>query len=265
MPGNFFKSDGTPSNYPTTREDAQRLNYKRYDGDKRCGKCRRIKRTAYVRYTKNDACVMCCERLSIDTYNAIAAGMRKGERSARDATLKGLDSYNAPLPCNVYGHIGQRTLLNRCYECEEINAAPTPRQAAIDKGQTQYIPTTKCRNGHLTARRISGQCIECLDANKPASTPRQAAIDKGQTQYIPTTKCRNGHLTARHVSGKCTECHSRPKRILIQDAQPDLVIDRRTAKGLGWKVYRTGEECRRGHKAYRYISTKGCIRCKHEN
>jgi hypothetical protein len=42
---------------------------------------------------------------------------------------------------------------------------------------------------------------------------------------------------------------------------PDTVISREMAKGLGFKVFRTGRACKRGHAAFRYVSTGGCIDC----
>jgi hypothetical protein len=42
---------------------------------------------------------------------------------------------------------------------------------------------------------------------------------------------------------------------------PDIVISREMAKGMGFKVFRTGKACKRGHVAFRYVSTGGCIEC----
>ena len=55
-----------------------------------------------------------------------------------------------------------------------------------------------------------------------------------------------------------------PESKLMAD-QPNIVLSRDEARALGLKVFRTGKPCKHGHTGFRYVSTKGCIKCLKEN
>lgn len=51
-----------------------------------------------------------------------------------------------------------------------------------------------------------------------------------------------------------------PDAMLMRD-YPDTVVSKDEARDMGFKVYRTGEYCKRGHNGWRYVSTGNCIEC----
>lgn len=124
--------------------------------------------------------------------------------------------------------------------------------------------------GHPGKMNFAGKCVACAEAR--SNSPRQLAIRAGAAWYTPAENdpCCNGHLAPRRVSnGSCQACedkskvHARPaENRPINELVPDMIIDKESAKGLGFKVYRTGKPCGAGHTGWRYISTGGCIDCK---
>lgn len=99
---------------------------------------------------------------------------------------------------------------------------------------------------------------------------RQDAIKKGLKWYTPVTPCpKCGQTAPRRVdNGRCLECQIRARSgtptIKFMADNPDKVISYGQALTLGLKVYRTGEPCKQGHRAYRYVSTRNCVECLKE-
>lgn len=99
-------------------------------------------------------------------------------------------------------------------------------------------------------------------------TPAESARD-GVDYYYRDVMCTKGqgkHFVMPHIkTGKCVAClHVKKQKtsdqILMED-KPDMLIPRDIADSLGYKVFRTGQPCRKGHKGWRYVSTGGCIDC----
>jgi len=42
---------------------------------------------------------------------------------------------------------------------------------------------------------------------------------------------------------------------------PDMIISKADAASLGFKVFRTGKPCLRGHTGWRYVSSGACVEC----
>ena len=169
----------------------------------------------------------CCARDEARAAYDAARAAGEPVDSGTAAERMGKDYYYVQKEGSYCGHIGKRTLRDKCYICANTPKTLTPRQAAIQAGAVWYMPVEGdlCNAGHHARRRVSnGSCEACEALKQPAAAVR------GPLAY--------------EVLG------------------PDFVLSREDAKGLGFKHYRTGEPCKRGHRAWRYLSTGGCIECK---
>ena len=210
-------------------------------------------------------------------------------QTREDATKQGT-VYFHPIPypdhCGRFGHSGPmdtrvftKTGINLCcarvdcgsaYDLAIENAEPTDPNDAIQRGYDYYwLPGFGKFCGHTGKRTIDGKCYFCEQEkiNKELS-PRQKAIAAGEQWCMPTVDdpCRSGHIALRRVNnGECQACTEkiavRVGEKPIQNQYPDMVIDAETAKLMGFKAYRTGKPCKRGHTGWRYIRTKACIQC----
>lgn len=143
---------------------------------------------------------------------------------------------------------------------------PTSPSEAHAAGLDYYFTGNACKGGNHAEKRstVANVCLNC-----DHGSPRQVAIAKGESWYMPKKACKKCHTRAeRHVNnGTCKGCTVTPTReespsVAFMRECPDIVISRADAKALGFKVYRTGEQCARGHDGFRYISTGGCLECK---
>lgn len=143
---------------------------------------------------------------------------------------------------------------------------PPTRAAARRKKAKRYDSGSLCpvciTRGDTTYARFTTNdgCVHCC---------RLAAIDaynaapelKGVDFYWTPDMCtKAGHVGKRTLSHECCECLV--ERPTPQDEYPELIITREAARAVGFNAYRTGAECKRGHRSYRYLSTGGCITCK---
>lgn len=126
-------------------------------------------------------------------------------------------------PCKVKAHYGLK-YKGKCYECRQERLKPSPRQQAIINGDTWYTPLTPCsRCDEISERNVhNGSCRNCMS--------------------LTSTK------------------QDSPDAMLMRDC-PDMVVSKDEARDMGFKVYRTGSTCKRGHTGWRYISTGNCIDC----
>lgn len=124
-------------------------------------------------------------------------------------------------PCKKYGHIALTSHVN-CHYCDNINR---PQQQAKIDGKSTYVGTTKCKGcGELTLRKTDdGSCVKC------------------------------GHNSVKGFEPSETT-------VMMRD-NPDMIISKADAKLYELKVYREGNECKKGHKAFRYVTTGNCIDC----
>lgn len=83
-----------------------------------------------------------------------------------------------------------------------------------------------CPTGVKVRLTATGECVGCLAVGR-VSTPGPAVARGAGARNLP----------------------------------PDTIVSRADAKAKGWKVYRTGEECSRGHAGFRYVSSRACVEC----
>ncbi len=146
----------------------------------------------------------------------------------------------------------------------------TPTEAAR-MSKEFYLRRDGCYKCHaIGLRHRQGGCYFCgkITSKKPL-TARQMAVASGDKWYTPATACRRCKTVAkkRVANGECSGCtgattdpDGTPDSQLMREC-PDMIVSREDAKLMGFKVYRTGQPCRKGHTAYRYVSTGNCIAC----
>jgi len=206
----------------------------------------------------------------------------------REEAVKQNIRFYQPIPykdhCKRPNHGGEydsvvftKTGISRCCAMEDgflafneavTNGEPTDPTDATIEGYDYYWESEYDHNcGHNGKKTISGKCYYCETEkiNKEIS-PRQKAIIAGEEWYMPAINdpCKNGHVALRRITnGECKECSKRVEREPpIYDLYPDMIIDRETAKTLGFTAYRTGKPCRQGHTGWRYLANNCCIQCQ---
>ncbi len=252
MPTYFF-SDGRPSRHPITREHAIEVKSPRYNDGEKCPTCNIVT----PKYTSNDNCVHCCRKNALNFYNfykgaphvwtdeATGEHLAQPERNGKIMTvddgtwshwskianmIKDDPIYTVSIEaCKQHGHIGVKRL-GKCQECYTIKNEPSPRQAAIALGEKYFLPRNPCPRCHTIApKRINGSvCTGCINTDVTLTDGRET-----------------------------------PDTIMMRD-DPTMIISKIDADDFGFKVYRTGNPCRKGHNGWRYVSTGNCIDCLKE-
>ena len=239
----YKMKNGQWAPHPSDRNVSARLQHRLYIADEKCKVCG----SSSTRFTKNDRCVM-CQRYKIEL-------VRRGEDALINWPSTIPTNLNDPIelaevrnmialierdplrymlhydPCPQHGHVVVNDTIKhvKCVQCEE---SLKPREQAMFDNRTTYLSTSPCTNcGDHTIRDVEdGRCHAC--------------------DYVPGTK-----KSARDDDQRTT-----PDVIMMRDA-PDTIVSREDAKSYGFKVYRTGQPCRRGHAGWRYVSTGNCIDC----
>ena len=249
MPTYFF-DDGRPSRHPVTKDHAVDIGSPLYNDGERCTECN----VATTKYTSNDECIHCCRKIALNFFNFhnqadfVWTDEETGEHFAepeRNGKLMQIDESTwlrwtelsklvdsdamytvSPEQCKQHGHIGMKRL-GKCYECHLEKNKPSPRQEAMAKGEKYFMPLKPCpRCNKIALKRINGSvCTGCIETDVSVTDNRET-----------------------------------PDTIMMRD-NPDMVISKADAKAYDFKVYRTGEPCRKGHKGWRYVSTGNCISC----
>jgi hypothetical protein len=97
---------------------------------------------------------------------------------------------------------------------------------------------------------------------------RKEAATAGLKKYNTGRPCKHGHLADRYVdSGACSDClkmlHKNfvTNRKLATDAVGLESSPRQNAASVGLKKYNTGQACKHGHMADRYVESGACVDC----
>lgn len=245
----YYHADGKPSRYPTDKEYAINIKSPFYDDGVKCVKCGQMS----VKYTHGDECRFCTMSNAVHFYNLsvnsklvyvdAATGKPMAKIAFRPDVEIDRDAYSTMLElleisrsgdefsvsteaCKVKAHYGLKRY-GKCHQCTQDKLKPSPRKQAMMNGETWYTPDKECpRCGTFADRNVhNGTCKGCV-------TPSASRDDQRTT----------------------------PDVIMMRDA-PDTIVSREDAKSYGFKVYRTGQPCRRGHTGWRYVSTGNCIDC----
>lgn len=134
----------------------------------------------------------------------------------------------------------------------------------LDTEEHTLLPRA-CKNGGHLVKRLKGStdCVTCAEVKAANPSPRQIALRAGEKWYTPGKPCPHCGQTApkRVHDGRCQGCVPPRESVMANTLPDDTVMDKETARALGFKVYRTGDYCRRGHDGFRYVSTGQCIEC----
>ena len=227
------------------------------------GWCMYCDRDDPLRYVSDDQCYSCLiegctDPISGDVWEGVNGLYRE---------LAGSEFFTEPKGCKGGSHLVKfRKGTRRCVTCEELRAK-APRKLAIAAGEKWYMPDTPCNkcNTRSLKRVDNGQCQGCTPSEVTIS-PRQAALTAGETWYMPDNYCKrcNTQSLKRVNDGRCKGCAPPKVKAKVDEVNPlpaDTIMDRVTARSLGFKHYRTGAYCKRGHTSFRYVSTGQCCEC----
>lgn len=236
------------------RDEALRTGAERYDDGERCDYCERVTE----RYTHDDGCVGCSLIDARLFHNVIIDGWDKWVSVSGD-----------PLYYVQHFCLAGKAPFMDWFRYKEIKRLVGVFEASPDDFTVSINP---CKKGHVGLLTEKGRCVTCAEQRR--NSPRQVAKRQGHKWYLPDAPCKKCHQIAeRHVSnGRCRGCADTASTGSVIDARqtaesvmmrdcPDLVMSKADAELFGLKVYRTGKECNKGHKAYRYVSTGTCIKC----
>jgi len=236
--GRAFKSKtGEYIPHPDDRNASARLRHRFYIAENKCEVCKH----SSLRYTQNDNCIM-CQRYKIELA-------RLGEGAIIDWEGTIPEAIDTP---ENYAEVRRATLL--------IESDPT-------RYVLHYDPCLTHGHVRVSDRVKHDKCVECTKLDKPRE---QATLD-GRDTYVSTSPCQGCQdITVRRTDdASCTACDYIPKsdsNVITPDAMlmrdtPDIVMSKDNARDMGFKVYRTGTTCKRGHTGWRYVSTGNCIDC----
>lgn len=264
----FFDEAGNAWTVPLDRETAKQERYRFYLAEDACPECENrgfLGAISRKRYTATGTCVHCADIDAMD-LRALAAYITSFDHDEKGVIYK---------ECKPGGK-SRRVSMEYADRMDALLALvpgsfPLTRQQAIDAGQPLFLSGKACRtHGHLGVTTVQGKCYHC-EKRRARPSPRQAAVASGARWYTPADPCKRCDTLAerRVADGACRGCmdaskgedgRETPESVMMK-ACPELVISRAEAKAAGLKVYRTGQACRRGHTAYRYVSTGGCLEC----
>ena len=243
----YHLPNGLLSKFPTTKNYALSIKSPFYNDGVKCKVCNQMS----VKYTHNDACRFCFMNEAVHFYNLhvgsdlvyvdaetgvamakmargpdveIPAETFKKMQELLEVSRSGEGFTVSTDPCKVKAHYGLKHF-GKCYECIQDKKKPSPRKAAMIKGETWYIPNVPCKYcGEIAEKNVhNGNCKGC-----------QPDLE--------------------------TDNRATPDTIMMRES-PDLVMSKEDAISYGFKVYRTGKPCKHGHTAWRYVSTGNCIEC----
>lgn len=139
----------------------------------------------------------------------------------------------------------------------------------------RYVADNTCVNCALRDAAQIWQLWKMGSPDRPEKFPLSAkqAVEMGVDYFYTEPLCKGGvHFVQPHIkTGRCVACEKLkplPKgstNTALMEAMPDMVLQKADALALGMDVFRTGEPCGRGHRAWRYVSNGGCIACMRGN
>lgn len=254
---------------PYGKEAAKRSGSRQYSWTK----CTEPGCKCEIRYTKTDVCLHCSLRNASDFYKYCIGHMQiTKDENENFGTFHTVQDPRITVNRKISKEVADDILMTHGILMNG-NVAASAKQA-IELGLDMWVSSAPCdKAGHLGLRALNGECYFCeAERNKPK--PRQAAIAGGERWYLPTEPCKRcGKIAEKSVqNGQCKGCkpessfedrRETPDSAMMK-ADPNMVITRKDARTLGFKVYRTGKECNRGHKGFRYVQTGSCINCLRE-
>lgn len=281
----YPRYDGAKSLSPTDKDTAISHRKARYDVNQAdgCPACVDFQlgtREGHLRFTKNDRCVLCADMDARDFFGLITRQVTLVPTAPTPtvrATSRNLKRHRVIGEMGVIQYLEALPLLlgEGVFETVPIEFwpdVPTSPSAAAASHTEYYVRSEKCRDCGAIGLRHSddGKCYFCEKAKRVLSA-RQSAVAAGERWYLPDSDCvRCGTRSERRVSdGRCKGCSTadatpdarQTPDSLMMEANPEMIISKADAGAYGFKVFRTGKPCTKGHTGWRYVSTGGCIDC----
>lgn len=266
----YFHENGQPSHLPTSLEEAKRYRKLKHYVEDECPSCTGRGdhgQMTKIRYTSTGECHHCAQIAALDFYNLAIYASASYPHNDDDKQIIWFkrDDKETVVSKEYFNRLKSALLI-----FEHTTPAPHGRTIALEQKCDYYVYPEPCsKAGHYGVRIThNNDCYFC-EKQRQTLSPRQAAINDNQTWYTPTQICpKCNTLSERHVdNGKCKGCikpksdsRMTPDSIMMRE-NPSMILSYEDASRLEMKVYRTGNACRRGHKGYRYTSTKNCIDC----
>ncbi len=280
----YTRFDGAASRYPLDKITATTRRTNKYDVNDgpACSACvpfQSMTREAHIRFTKNDHCSLCADMDAFDLFNMLNhLELEVGDNVVLPTVVGGRitatyrnASLGRELSSETLAMYREAVVVLYGESCN-VDCLPSPPSSpseATERGFKHYLRPQCCRDCGSVGLRITddSKCYFC-ESEKRAPSPRQQAIANGDTWYTPNEPCTKcGEIAERRVNdGKCKGCkpavdsRATPDSIMMEES-PNLVVAREDARSFGFKVYRTGEACNKGHTGFRYVSTGNCIEC----
>lgn len=163
----------------------------------------------------------------------------------------------------------------------------TRRAVAKAAGDATYSPKFECKACHTHERYVSnGKCTACCPyENAAARTMRESpdlivsrieAARMGLKVYRTGESCRQGHAGFRYVKGgRCVSCAKGVDPVKIQPPTYRRraseyfmkhnglsTLSHREAVAANLTTYFTGQACKNGHIAHRYVKGYSCVQCR---
>ena len=253
----YTDQHGKPSPLPVGYEAAKKHQTARYIGLTQCPEC-----GGRVRYTRDQECHKCSCVEASDLYAYTLDIMNFVDLDDHDTSTSYRRSIgNRDVPMVYKTEIQDTSKL--LGEIPAISAAQ-----AKQLGNALWIRPTPCsKKSHYGIRTQDGKCFFC-EWERQAGSPRQAAIAAGHDHYRPVKPCQQCGQHAPRITdtGRCTGClglldgrHTHASMMMVNN--PGMTMTKGEAQRLGLTVYRTGQPCKRNHRAWRYVSTGNCIDC----
>lgn len=186
----------------------------------------------YQRFTANDRCVSCASR-ERDAIRKYFSESKEGwdfnewtvkVMSNKPAFTPSVDLTNLILELSTLeqqitisdahckkGH-PKIVVGKKCYICDQERSKLSPRQEAINNGETWYLPTEPCSKcGTLSYKRVNnGSCRGCETSasSSNSKSPRQVAKAAGDQWYFPLEACGGcGKKAPKRVcNSECSGC-----------------------------------------------------------
>lgn len=173
-------------------------------------------------------------------------------------------------------------------ELNLMSVVPWDKSQSETLGIHAYASPDSCKNCGSTPLIRFTETDECLNCShkafsetwllwiqgspdRPEPFPRSPneSAQLGVDYFYRDMMCTKGqgkHFCMPHVkTGRCVACaqikRQKTQDQILMDDKPDMVIPRDVASTFGYKVFRTGQPCRKGHKGWRYVSTGACVSC----
>jgi hypothetical protein len=223
----FYKlSNGTIGPYPEGRPVAASEHSRLYTDLNSCENCKSL---TFI--TASGRCVACMRDQIVVAYSLAFGHDVPINVEPSTETIEAVELIKSDQGfelgrqvCRGYGHVKLTNNKHpRCYFCE---TQTDKKKQAVLYDDIYYLTRSKCSGcDNVTMRNtVDSSCVNC--------------------GYLPGSNNTQINENTQMMANN-----------------PDMLVSLDEAKMTGLTVYRTGKYCKRGHNAWRYVSTGNCVEC----